>query len=146
MKKLFTSVLWLLAVTGYTQPNPPIFSVRLSVLAVPFTPLLTVECRAVGNLTVQGETNFGRIHGVNLKYYLHAPLERGYVFVGNAFVRSESLREDGRSALLPYAGWGYAHVMAHNWAVDGRLGVGPILNADHTGIYPVLKIGVGKRF
>jgi hypothetical protein len=146
MKSLLISALWLCISAVHAQPKPPVVSIRLSMLVVPFTPLLTVEYRTIGNLTVQGETNFINTHGVNVKYYLRSPLEGGYVFVGNAFVRSSFLREDHRTTWLPYAGWGYAHVWARNWVADGRLGIGPTLNADRNTLYPVLKIGVGKRF
>jgi hypothetical protein len=124
----------------------PVVSVRLSLLVLPATPLLTVELRAVGNLTVQGETNFVHTHGVNLKYYPNGPFERGYWFVGSAWVQNRFLRADGGSAVLPYAGWGYAHRFGRTWQADGRLGFGPTLNADRNSVYPVLKLGVGKRF
>lgn len=138
--------LWLVSYGIRAQPATPVFNVRFSLLLFPTTPLLTVECRTIGPLSLQGETNFARIHGLNLKYYLHTTLERDYIFVGSAFLRDKSLRQDGGTSVLPYLGWGYAHVFGQNWVADGRIGIGPVLNADRMGVYPVIKIGAGKRF
>ncbi len=131
---------------GYTQPAQPAVSIRLSALLFPFTPLLSVECRTIGSVTIQGETNFVHTHGLNLKYYLQTPLAKSYVFVGSAFVKNRLLRQDEESTILPYAGWGYAYIFDQNWVFDGRIGLGPTLNADRNSIYPVVKVGVGKRF
>ncbi|TAE24446.1 MAG: hypothetical protein EAZ91_20470 [Cytophagales bacterium] len=136
---------WLME-TADAQVRQPIISLRASVLLVPFTPLLTVECRVVENLSLQGETNFSRIHGVNLKYYLIDPLQKTYVFVGSAFVESTTLRRDRQSTVLPYVGAGYAHVFHKNWVIDSRLGIGRTINADQNSIYPIIKTGIGKRF
>jgi hypothetical protein len=134
------------SIAAPAQSVVPVVSVRLSFLLFPFTPLLSVECRTVGQLTVQGETNFGHTHGLNLKYYVQSPLEKSYVFIGSAFVTNRLLRQDGGSTTLPYVGWGYAHVLDKNWVIDGRIGLGPTLNADRNGVYPIVKIGAGKRF
>jgi hypothetical protein len=134
------------SIAAPAQSVVPLINVRLSFLLFPFSPLLTVECRTVGRLTIQGETNFVHTHGLNLKYYLNSPMERGYVFVGSAFVKNQLLRQDGGTTTLPYAGWGYAHILDKNWVIDGRIGLGPTLNADRNGVYPVIKIGAGKRF
>lgn len=90
---------------GYAQPASPTVNIRLGVLLFPFTPLLSIEGRLFGSLTMQGETNFIHTHRLNLKYYLKSPLERDYVFIGSAFVQSRLLRQDGQSTILPYIGW-----------------------------------------
>jgi hypothetical protein len=147
MKRLiFFGCFLLKSITAPAQSTAPVINIRLSFLLFPFSPLLSVECRTVGRLTIQGETNFVHTHGLNLKYYLRSPLERGYVFVGSAFVQNRLLRQDGGSTTLPYAGWGYAHVFGPNWVFDGRIGLGPTLNADRKAVYPIMKVGVGKRF
>ncbi|MBO0934467.1 hypothetical protein [Fibrella aquatilis] len=130
---------------GLTQ-STPVITVRLSVLLVPITPLVSIECRTVGRFTLQSETNFQHTHGLNLKYYTQTPLAGPYAFVGSALVSSALLRRDGAGTWLPYAGGGYAHVFGSDWVFDGRLGVGPTLNADKNSVYPVIKVGVGKRF
>lgn len=126
-------------------PPPARLSLRLTLL-LPFTPLLTAEVRVLGPLTLQGETNFQRIHGLNVRYYLRQPLQGGFVFVGSAFVRDAALRADGRTALLPYGGYGYAWPVGPRWTADARAGLGPTLNADKLRIYPVVKIGFGRKF
>jgi hypothetical protein len=53
---------------GFSQTGKaiqPTANVRLSFLLFPFTPLLTVEIRTIGNLTIQGESNFVNTHGAN---------------------------------------------------------------------------------
>ena len=137
---------WLCLSASYAQPASPVINIRLGALLVPFTPLLSIESRLFGSLTVQGETNLVHTHGLNLKYYLKSPLEKGYVFIGSAFVQNRLLRQDGRSTTLPYMGWGYAHIFGQNWVFDGRIGVGSTINADQNGVYPIIKAGVGKRF
>ena len=127
-------------------PRPPRISVRLSFLAVPFSPLLTLEARMLGPLTLQGETNFARIHGLNLKWYLRKSMQAGYVFAGSALISRSTLRSDGGSLVLPYAGYGYAWVLKNNWTVDARAGLGPVLRADESvPVFPVLKVGAGKK-
>ncbi len=125
---------------------PPAVSVRLSCLLVPFTPLLTVEVKAVGPLTLQGETNFGHTHGLNLKWYRWAVMQGGYGFVGAAWVRHSLLRADNRTTWLPYVGGGYAWAFGRHWAIDARAGLGPAVNADLLRLYPVVKVGAGRRF
>ncbi len=126
-------------------PLVPRVSVRLSLL-LPFTPLLTVEVRAGGALTLQGETNFRRVHGLNVRYYLRQPMRGGFVFVGSALVRDVLLRADNRTTVLPYAGYGHAWPLGPRWTADARAGLGPALNADAPRVYPVVKIGVGRKF
>lgn len=126
-------------------PPPPRFNVRLSLL-LPFTPLLTVEARAGGLLTLQGETNFRRVHGLNVRYYLRQSMRGGFVFVGSALVRDVFLRADNRTTVLPYAGYGHAWPLGPHWTADARAGLGPAVNADEPRVYPVVKIGVGRKF
>ena len=133
-----------LPVTAPTPP-PPRFNVRLSLL-LPFTPLLTVEARVGGLLTLQGETNFRRVHGLNVRYYLRQSMRGGFVFVGSALVRDVFLRADNRTTVLPYAGYGHAWPLGPHWTADARAGLGPALNADAPRVYPVVKIGVGRKF
>jgi hypothetical protein len=123
----------------------PSVNIRLSFLLFPFSPLLTVEVRTFDNVTIQGETNFAHTHGLNVKYYTHQAMERGYVFVGSAFVKNSLLREDTSLTSLLYGGYGYAHLLNATWVVDGRIGIGPTLNADRNSVYPVVKIGIGAR-
>lgn len=124
----------------------PVLNVRLSGLLFPFTPLLTLEVRTVGRLTVQGETNFGHIHGLNAKWFLREPLNGGYVFAGSAWVRHALLRQDGRAVVLPYTGYGHAWALDSRWVLDARAGLGPAVNADRVRVYPVLKVGAGRTF
>lgn len=131
------------------QPKLPIANVRLSFLIFPpFTPLLTLEMRTVDKLTVQLETNFVNTHGVNLKYFINERMNGHFVFVGNAFIENDFLREDRNITFLPYAGYGYAHRFgkSNDWTFDNRLGIGRTTNADNNGIYPVLKTGIGRTF
>jgi hypothetical protein len=128
------------------QNNEPFMNVRLSFLLFPFSPLMTVEVRTIGKLTLQGETNFRHIHGINLKYYTVKRMGKSYFFIGSAFVSDAFLRMDKKPTTLLYAGYGYAHILKNNWIFDSRLGIGPTLNADKNGVYPVIKLGAGKRF
>ncbi|SFF59643.1 hypothetical protein [Thermoflexibacter ruber] len=126
----------------------PSANVRLSFLIFPFTPLLTVEVRTIGNLTLQFESNFVNTHGANLKYFINNRMDGHYVFMGIALVDNKLLREDGKTTFLPYAGYGYAHRFGHRrqWTFDSRIGIGPTTNADNNSIYPVIKTGVGYLF
>ena len=140
---------FLLAVSparGQQPAREPLVSVRASVLLFPVTPLLTLEVKALGPLTLQGETNFGRTHGLNARWYLRPPLRGGYVFVGSAWVRHNRLRQDGRPTVLPYAGCGHAWPLGARWTLDARAGLGPALNADVRRVYPVVKVGAGRIF
>jgi hypothetical protein len=130
------------------QNQVPKFNVRLSVLVAPFTPLLTVESATFGNLTLQGETNFRNIHGLNLKYFLQNRMDKSYVFVGSAWVVDDFLRKDKQTTLLPYLGYGYAHRWGNKnqWTFDSRFGLGRTVNADKNSIYPVIKTGIGRVF
>ena len=53
----------------------PIANLRVSFLLFPFSPLLTLEVRTLGNLTLQLESNFTDTHGINLKYYLQNSMD-----------------------------------------------------------------------
>ena len=130
------------------EPKIPTGNIRLSFLLFPFSPLLTLEMRTVGNLTVQLETNFVHTHGVNLKYYLQERMNAHYVFVGTAFVENRLLREDLQSTILPYAGYGYAYRFGNreHWTWDSRFGIGATINADRNFVYPIIKTGVGRTF
>ncbi len=66
--------------------------------------------------------------------------------MGSAFVSNASLRRDKKPTTLLYGGYGYAHIVKNNWIFDGRIGFGPTLNADKNSVYPVIKLGAGKRF
>lgn len=123
-------------------------NLRASILLFPTTPLLTLEVRTIGNLTLQFESNFVNTHGMNLKYFLNERMNKSYVFTGIALVEHELLRADGKTTLLPYLGYGYAYRFGNNrnWIFDSRIGVGPTLNADSNGVYPVLKTGIGRIF
>ena len=72
----------------------PTVNVRLSFLVFPFTPLLDVEVRTIGNLTLQLESNFVNTHGANLKYFIHNRMDGHYVFTGIALVENKLLRKD----------------------------------------------------
>jgi hypothetical protein len=128
------------------QSDAPFANIRLSFLLFPFSPLLTLEVRTVGNLTLQGETNFAKIHGVNLKYYTTERMGKSYFFIGSAFVSDATLRVDLKNTTLLYAGYGYAHIVKNNWTFDSRIGIGPTINADKNSVYPVIKLGAGRRF
>jgi hypothetical protein len=131
------------------EPKLPIGNIRLSFLIFPpFTPLLTLEMRTFGKLTVQLETNFVNTHGVNLKYFITERMNGHFIFVGNAFIENDFLRKDKNITFLPYAGYGYAHRFGKSnaWTFDSRLGIGRTTNADNNAIYPVLKTGIGRTF
>jgi hypothetical protein len=147
MKKTLIFIILIAPIVSLKAQNTASFmNVRLSFLLFPFSPLLTFEVRTVGNLTLQGETNFARIQGVNVKYYTASRMEKSYFFVGSAFVSDASLRIDKKPAILLYTGYGYAHIFKNNWTFDSRIGVGPTINADKNSVYPVIKLGAGKRF
>jgi len=123
-------------------------NVRLSFLIFPFTPLLSVEFRTIGNFTLQVETNFINTHGVNLKYFIKERMDGHYVFTGLALVENKLLGEDNRIVFLPYAGYGYAYRFGNKkqWTFDSRIGVGITTNADRNTGYPVIKTGIGRTF
>jgi hypothetical protein len=147
MKKgLFLITFALSSLVLKAQNNETFMNVRLSFLLFPFSPLLTLEVKTIGNLTVQGETNFTHTHGLNLKYYTTQRMEKSYFFVGSAFVSNAFLRVDKKPATLLYGGYGYAHIFKNDWVFDSRIGIGPTINADKNSVYPVIKLGVGKRF
>jgi hypothetical protein len=146
MKKvLIFTILLLCTVSLKAQNAEPFMNIRLSFLLFPFSPLMTLEVRTIGNLTLQGETNFVHTHGVNIKYYTTERMEKSYFFVGSAFVSNALLRSDKKPTTLLYAGYGYAQIFKNNWTFDSRIGIGPTLNADKNSVYPVIKLGVGKR-
>jgi hypothetical protein len=145
-KALIFTILLLSTVSMKAQNAAPFMNIRLSFLLSPFSPLLTLEVRTIGNLTLQGETNFVHTHGVNLKYYTTQRMEKNYFFVGSAFVSNAFLRSDKKPTTLLYGGYGYAHIFKNNWTFDSRIGIGPTLNADKNSVYPVIKLGAGKRF
>lgn len=126
--------------------QPRLFNVRLSFLAYPFTPLLSVELRCLPQMSLQAETNFSNIHGINIKAYASPAAEGGYLFLGAAFVSDKRLREDGGWTYLPYAGVGYSLPLGGSWIGDTRLGFGPTLGANKVYWVPVLKAGVGRWF
>lgn len=150
MKYLLMLCTWACCSYAAGQPptQQPLLNLRLSLLLFPTTPLLTVEVRTVGNWTIQGETNFAHTHGLNLKYFVRSPMEGPYGFVGTAFVRHQLLRQDGAAAVLAYAGVGHAQRLGRSdrWIIDHRIGIGPTLNADEVGVYPILKTGIGRLF
>jgi hypothetical protein len=136
---------------GFSQTESevrPTANVRLSFLLFPFTPLLTVEVKTFGNLTVQAETNFISTHGVNLKYFIKDTMDGDYVFTGVALVENKLLRADKKTTFLPYAGYGYAYRFGNKeqWIFDSRIGIGVTTNADKNSIYPVIKTGIGRVF
>jgi hypothetical protein len=141
-------LLWPKGLLAQGIAEPPSFNVRLSFLLFPPTPLLTVEARTFGNLTVQLETNFVNTHGVNLKYFVRERMDGAFVFLGSAFVRSKWLRRDAAVAALPYAGVGYAFRFGANraWDFDNRIGLGRTVDADTNRFYPVVKTGIGYVF
>jgi hypothetical protein len=145
-KTLIFFVLLAATVSVKAQNREPLMNIRLSFLLFPFSPLLTLEVRTIGNLTLQGETNFSNTHGVNIKYYTAKCMEKSYFFVGSAFVSDATLRVDKKPTTLLYSGYGYAHIFKNNWTFDSRIGIGPTLNADKNSVYPVIKLGAGKRF
>ena len=148
MKTIIIIALTFIATQVHAQEKQPIANVRLSFLLFPFIPLLTVEVKTIGNLTLQAETNFTNTHGLNLKYYLRETMNESYVFVGTAFVTNDFLRKDLKLTTLPYIGYGYAYRFGHNkaWTFDSRLGIGSTINADKNSVYPVIKTGIGRVF
>jgi hypothetical protein len=136
---------------GFSQTEKeiqPTANVRLSFLLFPFTPLLTVEVRTIGNLAIQAETNFMSTHGVNLKYFIKHRMDGNYIFTGLALVENKLLRADKKTTFLPYAGYGYAYRLGNKkqWTFDNRIGIGATANADKNSIYPVIKTGIGRIF
>jgi hypothetical protein len=132
-----------------TEQNIPFANIRLSFLVFPpITPLLTLEFRTLNKLTIQLETNFVNTHGVNLKYFTKERMNKDFVFIGTAFVKSDYLRKDLKSTILPYIGYGYAYRFgkSNDWIFDSRIGIGRTINADKNTILPVIKTGIGKTF
>jgi hypothetical protein len=148
MKTIVIIALTFISKQTHAQEKQPIANVRLSFLLFPFSPLLTVEVKTIGNLTLQAETNFTHTHGLNLKCYLKEPMNESYVFAGTAFVTNDFLRKNLKLTTLPYIGYGYAYRFGHNkaWAFDSRLGIGSTINADKNSVYPVIKTGIGRVF
>jgi hypothetical protein len=145
MRRALLAVLMLVAAGPKLAAQPRLLNVRLSFLAFPATPLLTVEVRVLPHITLQAETNFIGIHGLNLKYFASRDLDGPYVFVGNAWVKHPMLRAEGGYTWLPYTGGGYSMPFGGgSWVADGRAGLGAALGADRFGIYPVVKVGVGR--
>lgn len=148
------SIFFCLVVFGFNsfaqtkEPKIPNANVRLSFLLFPFTPLLTLEVRTFGNITLQLETNFVNTHGANLKYYIKNRMDGDYVFLGTAFVENKLLRKDLVTTILPYAGYGYAYRFGNKnaWTFDSRIGIGATTNADKNGVYPIIKTGIGRTF
>ncbi len=139
----------LIALQIKAQVNEPTLNIRLSFLIFPsFSPLLTLETKTFQNLTVQLETNFKNTHGVNLKYFVNERMNKHYLFLGNAFIKSDYLRQDRKITFLPYVGYGYAHRFGRTkaWIFDSRIGIGCTANADNNIILPVIKTGIGKTF
>lgn len=128
--------------------NYPTINIRASLLLFPTTPLITLEVRTFGNVTLQFESNFVNTHGINVKYFLKNRMNKSYVFSGIALVKNKLLRQDNKATLLPYAGYGYAYRFGRklHWVFDNRIGVGPTINADTNSIYPVIKTGIGRIF
>lgn len=151
MKAIITFCLLVMYVKVQSQTPEakiPNANVRLSFLLLPFTPLLTLEVRTFGNVTLQLETNFVNTHGANIKYFIKESMNEDYVFLGTAFVEDKSLRKDLAPTVLPYAGYGYSYrfVNSNSWIFDSRIGIGATINADKNGIYPIIKTGIGKTF
>jgi len=147
---LFSLILSLMSLKTQAQnaETNSTVNIRGSFLLFPFTPLITLEFRTVENLTIQIESDFRDTHGVNLKYYLKERMQGGYLFIGNALLQSELLREDSQTVYLPYVGYGYALPFGktEKWIWDIRFGLGSTTNADTNGVYPVIKTGVGIVF
>jgi hypothetical protein len=152
MKKVVVICLFLFVSKNFSQvmeQKLPTANIRLSFLVFPpFSPLLTLEMRTFGNLTVQLETNFVNTHGLNLKYFVIERMNKDYIFIGTAFVENEYFRKDLKSTILPYIGYGYSHRFGKNndWIFDSRIGIGRTINADKNTILPVIKTGIGKTF
>ncbi|MBI3218540.1 MAG: hypothetical protein HYZ44_03435 [Bacteroidetes bacterium] len=146
---LLVSFLCLQSCFAQTIPeNNPVANVRLSFLLFPLTPLLTLEVRTIGDLTLQLETNFVNTHGANLKYFTKNGMDGHYVFIGIALVENRLLRQDDKMTFLPYAGYGYAYRFGNKnqWTFDSRIGIGATTNADRNSVYPVIKTGIGRIF
>ncbi len=61
---------------------------RLSFLLLPaFSPLLTLEMKAIKKSTIQLETNFINTHGLNYKYFFKERMNKHFVFLGTAFLK-----------------------------------------------------------
>jgi hypothetical protein len=151
MKLILFILLFFSLQNGYSQNKKeiqPTANVRLSFLLFPFKPLLSLEVRTIGNLTLQVETNFVNTHGANLKYFLKDRMSENYVFTGVALVGNKLLRKDEKTTYLPYIGYGYAYRFGNKkqWTFDSRIGLGATTNADQNGIYPVIKTGIGRIF
>jgi hypothetical protein len=151
MRLIFLSSALMYFQKGFSQTEKeiqPTADVRLSFLLFPFTPLLTVEVRTFGNLTIQAETNFLNTHGTNLKYFIKNRMSRDYVFIGVALVENKLLRADNKTTFLPYAGYGYAYRFGNKkqWTFDNRIGIGVTTNVDKNSVYPVIKTGIGRVF
>jgi hypothetical protein len=151
MRPVFLLLLLFVFKSGFSQTEKELRSaanIRLSFLLFPFTPLLTLEVRAIENFTLQFESNFVNTHGANIKYFTTERMNGSYIFAGIALVENKLLREDGKTTFLPYAGWGYAHRFGKtmNWNFDNRFGIGAATNADVNGIYPIIKTGIGRVF
>jgi hypothetical protein len=151
MRVIFLIFVLLLFQKGFAQTEKaiePTANVRLSFLLFPFTPLLTVEVRTIGNLTIQTETNLKNTHGANLKYFIKDRMDGDYIFTGIALVDSKLLRADKKTTFLPYTGYGYAYRFGNKklWTFDNRIGIGVTTNADINSVYPVIKTGIGRVF
>lgn len=148
MKYFFVIILLHYTIITFGQIENPKINIRGSFLLFPFTPLLTVETKMIGKLTIQAETNFKNTHGTNLKWFTNEPMNKGYIFSGIAFVKNSELRKDKSYTLLPYTGYGFAYQFGKNkrWIWDSRCGLGATLNADKNIIVPVIKTGWGKLF
>jgi hypothetical protein len=131
-----------------TDTHHSSFSIRLTILMVPVTPLLTMEIKATEKTTIQFESNFVNIHGVNLKYFLNSGMKYDYVFKGLAILKSSDLREDYRVTYLPYVGYGCAYRFGvdNRWDLESRIGIGITANADKNILFPVIKSGLGYVF
>ena len=105
MKTLVPFLFFFLSIQpGFGQENTidnPTINLRVSILLFPTTPLLTLEVRTFGKLTLQFESNFDHTHGINAKYFLEKRMDGSYLFVGSAFVENRLLRTDLKSTFLP---------------------------------------------
>jgi hypothetical protein len=152
MKKLILFCLAFYPLIIYAQANKlkqSSINLRFSFLLLPaFSPLLTIETRTIAKFTLQVETNFKNIHGINFKYFLKEEMNEHYVFIGTASIASKYLRKDEAFTFLPYLGYGYAYRFGKNnaWIMDSRLGIGQTINADKNIFSPILKTGIGWTF
>jgi len=150
MKILIPLVFFFLSLQhGFAQENTidnPTVNLRVSILLFPTTPLLTLEVRTIGKLTLQFESNFNTTHGINAKYFLRERMNESYLFMGIASVENSLLRTDLKPTFLPYVGYGYANRFGSKkqWTFDSRIGLGVTTNADSNGVYPVIKTGIGR--